>query len=120
MAVERVMGAGGLANGELTRVVVGGVPVCVARTGDGRLFAVGDQCSHRMVSLSKGLLFGARIQCPLHAASFDLATGEPTSRPASAPIPTYRVVEDGNDLLIDLESVTPRHRRRRPRRWWMW
>lgn len=120
MGVERVRGAGGLTNGELARVVVGGVPVCVARTRDGRLYAVGDQCSHREVPLSEGVLSGTRIECPLHAATFDLATGAPTSPPATAPVPTYRVVEDGADLLIDLESTPapPGRTNRRRARWW--
>lgn len=120
MGVERVATAGGPTRGGLTRVVVGGVAVCVARTRDGRLFAVADRCSHREVPLSGGSLSGTRIECPLHAAAFDLATGEPTGPPASTPIPTYRVVEDGDDLLIDLETEAARGNQPRPRhtRWW--
>jgi 3-phenylpropionate/trans-cinnamate dioxygenase ferredoxin component len=36
------------------------------------------------------------IECPLHAASFDLRTGKPTGPPAKRPVRTYTVlVEDG-------------------------
>jgi 3-phenylpropionate/trans-cinnamate dioxygenase ferredoxin subunit len=111
MAVERVVGAARLGSGEVVRVTVGDTPVCVARTVDGRLFAIRDTCSHRNVSLSQGRLRGAAIVCPLHEAVFDLATGRPTRRPATEPVPTYHVTEDGDDLLITLAAQPDSARR---------
>ena len=74
--------------GESTRVVAH-VPVAVFNA-DGELFAIDDTCTHQDASLSEGWLEGCLIECPLHAASFDLRTGKPTGPPAnvrSAPIP---------------------------------
>jgi 3-phenylpropionate/trans-cinnamate dioxygenase ferredoxin subunit len=104
LVIERIAGAGALRKGTLARVMADGVAVCVARTRDGRWFAVRDACSHRDVPLSEGDLVRARIRCPLHGSAFDLATGRPRSAPATDPVPTYRVWRDGDDLLIRLDE----------------
>ena len=80
--------------GESTRVVAH-VPVAVFNA-DGELFAIDDTCTHQDASLSEGWLEDCMIECPLHAASFDLRTGKPTGPPAKRPVRTYPVlVEDG-------------------------
>ncbi|GGS03983.1 hypothetical protein GCM10010252_48540 [Streptomyces aureoverticillatus] len=65
-------------------------PVAVFNA-DGALYAVDDTCSHQDASLSEGWLEGCLIECPLHAASFDLRTGQPTCLPARRPVRTHRV-----------------------------
>ena len=80
--------------GEATRVVAH-VPVAVFNA-DGELFAIDDTCTHQDASLSEGWLEGCLIECPLHEASFDLRTGQPTCPPAKRPVRTYGVeVQDG-------------------------
>ncbi|MET7363694.1 bifunctional 3-phenylpropionate/cinnamic acid dioxygenase ferredoxin subunit [Streptomyces sp. NPDC005562] len=70
-------------------------PVAVFNA-DGELFAIDDTCSHQDASLSEGWLEGCQVECPLHAASFDLRTGRPTCLPARRPVRTHQVyVEDG-------------------------
>ncbi|EPH42104.1 putative 3-phenylpropionate/cinnamic acid dioxygenase ferredoxin subunit [Streptomyces aurantiacus JA 4570] len=70
-------------------------PVAVFNA-DGALYAVDDTCSHQDASLSEGWLEGCLVECPLHAASFDLRTGQPTCLPARRPVRTHRVsVVDG-------------------------
>ncbi|QES40394.1 bifunctional 3-phenylpropionate/cinnamic acid dioxygenase ferredoxin subunit [Streptomyces venezuelae] len=70
-------------------------PVAVFNA-DGELYAIDDTCSHQDASLSEGWLEGCLIECPLHAASFDLRTGRPTCLPARRPLRTHQVyVEDG-------------------------
>ncbi|MFF1381346.1 bifunctional 3-phenylpropionate/cinnamic acid dioxygenase ferredoxin subunit [Streptomyces sp. NPDC058308] len=70
-------------------------PVAVFNA-DGELFAIDDTCSHQNASLSEGWLEGCLVECPLHAASFDLRTGRPTCLPARRPVRTHQVyVEDG-------------------------
>ena len=73
--------------GESTRVVAY-VPVAVFNA-DGELFAIDDTCTHQDASLSEGWLEDCMIECPLHAASFDLRTGKPTGPPAKRPVRTY-------------------------------
>ncbi|AWW40681.1 bifunctional 3-phenylpropionate/cinnamic acid dioxygenase ferredoxin subunit [Streptomyces cadmiisoli] len=71
-------------------------PVAVFHTEEGELYAVDDTCTHQDASLSQGWLEGRQVECPLHAASFDLRTGQPTCLPARRPVRTHRVtVEDG-------------------------
>ncbi|MGZ6958051.1 MAG: non-heme iron oxygenase ferredoxin subunit, partial [Acidimicrobiia bacterium] len=67
------------------RVVLDGIPVCVARSG-GEVFAINDVCSHADVSLSEGDVEDGHIECWLHGSTFDLRTGKPTALPATKPV----------------------------------
>ena len=58
----------------------GGIPIALFRAADDAVFAVLDRCPHRGGPLSQGLVTGARVVCPLHGWTVDLASGE-----ASAP-----------------------------------
>jgi len=50
--------------------------VAIFRAGDGRVFALRDQCPHKGGPLSQGIVHGHAVACPLHNWSIDLATGE--------------------------------------------
>ncbi len=70
-------------------------PVAVFNV-EGELFAIDDTCTHQEASLSDGFVEDCLVECPLHAACFDLRTGLPTGPPAKHPVRTYRVeVLDG-------------------------
>jgi 3-phenylpropionate/trans-cinnamate dioxygenase ferredoxin component len=70
-------------------------PIAVFNAG-GELYAVDDTCTHQDASLAEGWLEGCLVECPLHAASFDLRTGQPTCLPARRALRTHRVtVDDG-------------------------
>ena len=72
-------------------------PVTVFHTDDGELLAIDDTCTHQDASLADGWLDGCYVECPLHAAIFDLRTGEPDGLLAREPVRTHRVVvQDGN------------------------
>ena len=51
--------------------------IAVFRTGDGRVFALRDQCPHKGGPLSQGIVHGHAVACPLHNWSISLASGEP-------------------------------------------
>ena len=90
----RVCALTDLPPGEATRVVAH-VPVAVFNA-DGELFAIDDTCTHQDASLSEGWLEDCMIECPLHASSFDLRTGQPTGPPAKRAVRTYRTeIRDG-------------------------
>jgi 3-phenylpropionate/trans-cinnamate dioxygenase ferredoxin subunit len=74
--------------------------VAVVKTGqgriavfnaDGELHALDDRCSHQEAYLSDGWLEGCEVECPLHGATFDVRTGQPTGPPATAPVRVYPV-----------------------------
>ena len=82
----------------------GTVEVAVVRDGDGTLHAISDICSHGAVSLSEGEVEGCFIECWLHGSTFDLRTGQPTSLPASRPVPVYPLSVDGERVLVDVDA----------------
>jgi Rieske Fe-S protein len=43
----------------------------------------------------------AIIACPCHGSSFRLIDGAPTGGPARRPLPSYAVLFDGPDALVD-------------------
>lgn len=86
-----------IGEGEIRAFDVGGKEIAVARC-DGMLYAITDICSHEYANLSEGELDvdDCTIECPLHGARFDIATGRVRSLPATEPIETYPVrVVDG-------------------------
>ena len=85
--------------GESIRIVAH-VPVAVFNA-DGELFAIDDTCTHQDASLSEGWLEDCMIECPLHAACFDLRTGKPTGPPAKRPVRTYDVLVRDGVVYVD-------------------
>ena len=88
-----------LPRGRGVRVKVGEHRIALFRIEDD-VYAIGDRCSHAEASLAEGELWDKAVECPRHGSEFDLETGEPSSLPATAPVPTYQVsVEDGTVYL---------------------
>lgn len=88
--------------GESVRVQ-GSVPIAVFNV-DGELFAIDDTCTHQEASLSDGFLEGCAVECPLHAACFDLRTGRPDGPPAKKPVRTHQVTVSEGVVWVQ-ESV---------------
>ncbi|WP_326943956.1 MULTISPECIES: bifunctional 3-phenylpropionate/cinnamic acid dioxygenase ferredoxin subunit [unclassified Amycolatopsis] len=88
--------------GESVRIP-GSPAIAVFHTEDGELYAIDDTCTHQDASLADGWLEGCFVECPLHAALFDLRTGVPSCLPAKAPVRTYTVLVD--DGVIHVQGV---------------
>ncbi|MFD9814602.1 MULTISPECIES: bifunctional 3-phenylpropionate/cinnamic acid dioxygenase ferredoxin subunit [Streptomyces] len=87
-----------LPEGEAVRITVDDhtPAIAVFHAEDGGFYAVDDLCSHQDASLSEGYVEGCLVECPLHAALFDLRTGAATCLPARRPVRTHEVaVIDG-------------------------
>jgi 3-phenylpropionate/trans-cinnamate dioxygenase ferredoxin component len=80
-------------------------PVSVFHTDDGEVFAIDDTCTHQDASLADGWLEGCEVECPLHAAIFDLRTGEPDGLLAREPVRTHRVVIENNAVYVVLAGA---------------
>ena len=93
-----------LGDGEARRFDVGPHRIAVVRLGSS-VYAVGDTCSHADVSLSEGEVdpLACEIECWKHGSSFSLTTGEPTTLPATKPVPVYDVAVVGDDVVLTLE-----------------
>ena len=85
------------------RVIVGEHRIALFRVGD-EVYAIGDRCSHAEASLSEGEVFDEAVECPRHGSEFDLRTGEPSSLPATSPVPTYDVVVEEGTVYLTLEE----------------
>ncbi|MDQ2882351.1 MAG: non-heme iron oxygenase ferredoxin subunit [Actinomycetota bacterium] len=86
---------------------VGEVQMVLVRQGE-RVYALADVCSHAEIALSEGEVTRKGLECWLHGSCFDLATGEPSSPPASEPVETYAVTIDGDDVYVDPATPTNR------------
>ncbi|HEV8651679.1 MAG TPA: non-heme iron oxygenase ferredoxin subunit [Actinomycetes bacterium] len=75
--------------------------VALIRTEDG-VYALVDCCTHEDYPLSEGFVEDGRVECVLHGSCFDLATGHPDVPPAVAPVRTFPVKVDDDDVLVDL------------------
>jgi 3-phenylpropionate/trans-cinnamate dioxygenase ferredoxin subunit len=88
--------------GTLTKVIVEGFAICLARTDDGEFYAISDICTHQAYSLSEGDLWGRELECPLHASRFNIVTGSPDQLPATEAVRTFKVnVRDG-EIYVDV------------------
>jgi naphthalene 1,2-dioxygenase system ferredoxin subunit len=91
-----------LASGEVLGVEVAGHSIALYDV-DGNIFATDNICTHAYARLSDGWLDGELIECPLHAARFDVRTGKVLDPPATVDLKTYpvRVVDD--EIQVKLE-----------------
>ncbi len=87
--------------GEARRFDIGGERICLVRIGDD-FYAIGDECSHEDYSLAEGEIFAdeKEIECWRHGSAFSLTTGEPTTLPATQPVPVYDVTYAGDDVIV--------------------
>jgi nitrite reductase/ring-hydroxylating ferredoxin subunit len=69
---------------------------------DGAFYVTDDECTHAAASLADGMLDGDVIECCMHMGSFHVPTGKVMQPPCEVPLRTYRVVLEGDDILVDL------------------
>jgi 3-phenylpropionate/trans-cinnamate dioxygenase ferredoxin subunit len=77
-------------NGERLFIELGGKSIVLFNLA-GKLFAIGDVCSHDNGPVGDGEIEENEIICPRHGARFDIRTGKATSLPAVVDIPSYPV-----------------------------
>ena len=102
---------GDIEKGKCHPVEVEGHNVLIAQTKNGDFYAVENLCSHADAKLEGGRVRGNHIMCPLHGARFDLRDGS-HGPPAWAPIKTYALKVDGDDVCVLISG--PPEKKTRP------
>ncbi len=95
----RVAMASEVAADSLRVVEVGSERICLANVG-GKIYAIGDTCTHEECSLSEGLLEGKIVECLCHNSQFDVTTGKVVRGPASEAEPAYEVKLQNDEVYI--------------------
>lgn len=80
-------------------VTLGDTPIALYRIEDA-VHAIDDVCPHAFALLSQGFVEGGRVECPLHQACFEIATGRCVSGPATVDLRTYAVKVDGGEVFV--------------------
>ena len=87
--------------GERLFIEAGGRSIVIFNLA-GKLYAIGDVCSHDNGPVGDGEIEEHEIICPRHGARFDIRTGKATSLPAVVDIPSYPVRVMGDMIEIGL------------------
>lgn len=93
---------GELPKGSMTCVEPDGTPIAIYHLQDGSLWATEAVCSHQYALLTDGILEDDLVECPLHAAQFNVKTGKALSEPAEIDLKTYEVRLDGMDIFLKI------------------
>jgi apoptosis-inducing factor 3 len=102
MAWQRAASLKSIPEGGVCGVELEGVPLALYDL-DGTIYATHGICTHAMALLAEGFVEDGKIECPLHQGLFDIRTGAALAPPVTAPIQTFAVKVDGDDVLVDLQ-----------------
>ncbi len=98
----RVAAAKEVPPGEMQAVQAGGRQIALFHLEDGSWHAIDNVCTHAFALLTDGWLDGNVIECPLHAARFDVCSGKVLGPPAEEDLGTYPVRVEADEVLIGL------------------
>ncbi len=103
MTKHKVAALTDLPDGASFATEAGGHDIALVRDGD-FVYAIEDWCSHAEIPLSDGDvdLAACEIECFLHGSRFSLKTGEPSSLPATEPVPVYTTTIEGDDVFVEI------------------
>src|ERR1700747_589802 len=92
---RRIVGLLELRENEAVGAKIGDTPIALYKL-NGKVYAIDDVCTHEYAQLSQGFVEDATVECPLHQATFDIATGKCLSAPATIDLNRYAVRVDGD------------------------
>ena len=78
-------------------------PIAVYNLG-GEFLATAGYCTHAAAALCDGHIEDDTIECPWHAARFNIRTGKALDFPATVDIETYTVEVQGDQILAQLSK----------------
>ena len=87
----------------VTQFEVAGRAVILTRDAAG-VHAFDGTCSHAEFQFDTSrLVRGAEIECPMHGARFDAATGDVTKGPATKPLTPLAVRVEGGTVRVEID-----------------
>ena len=103
MSAHRVGRLEEIAEGKAHRIEVDGHVLALVRLGDD-VYVISDRCSHQDVPLSEGEVDADErtLECWKHGSAFSLETGEPTSLPATRPVPVFEARVVAGEVEVEL------------------
>jgi NAD(P)H-dependent nitrite reductase small subunit len=96
---QRVAALADLADDAGFPAKLGNRPIAIYRL-DGKVYALDDVCTHALALLSQGFIEDGAVECPLHGARFDIATGRCVAPPATVDLRTYEVRVEAGDIFV--------------------
>ena len=96
----RVAAKADVAEGKVLGVKASGKEIAIYHLPGGEFRATENICTHEYAFLSEGWLENGCIECPLHAAQFDVRTGKALSTPADEDLKVFEIKAEGDDLLV--------------------
>ena len=99
----KVAKASDIPMGGMKMVTLGIEEVLIANV-EGKLYAIGNACTHVGGPLVEGELSGKVVTCPWHGSQFDVTTGQVVGPPARLPEPVYELSVQGDDVMIRKKS----------------
>ena len=100
----RVAAVADVAEGAVKGVRVGDREIALYHLPGGEYRATDNICSHEYAQLSDGWLEDGCIECPLHAARFDVRSGKALCAPAEQDLDVFETRVEGADLLVRLPA----------------
>ena len=98
----RVAAVADVPEGGVIAVRLGDREIALYHLPGGEYRATDNVCTHEYAQLSDGWLENGEIECPLHAARFDIRTGKALCAPAEKALEVFPVKAEGADLLLRL------------------
>jgi len=96
----RVASVSDVAEGQMHAVRVGDREIALYHLPGGMFHATDNICSHEYAQLTDGWLENGCVECPLHAARFDVKSGKALCAPAEKDLDVFEIKVDGGDLLV--------------------
>lgn len=96
---HRVASTADIREGEACPVEPAGNQIALYRVR-GEIYATDNVCTHEFAQLSQGFVEDGTVECPLHAAQFDIVTGRCLAGPATRNLRTYEVRIEGEDVYV--------------------
>jgi nitrite reductase/ring-hydroxylating ferredoxin subunit len=89
--------------GAMSPVEIGDLQIAIFNLG-GEFFATDNVCTHEYALLTDGILEDDIVECPLHAACFNIKTGRVTCEPAESDLRVYKTRLVGQQVELFIEQ----------------